>query len=337
MTSSRIRVVDDAPMQVPSGWWAVADAWRLKRRPLGLTLAGRNLVLWRDREGVARAAADRCPHRGVSLALGTVEDGCVACPFHGFRFDAAGDCVAVPCDPELPLPAKGLGLRTYPVREAHELLWVWLGPPEEAAHTAVPWFPVLEPLGQAGFEVTWRAHWERVVENQLDFIHLPFVHRRTIGNGLPGAMTVETDTSDGIRAWAPSQGPTGVHLKWPNIWILDLAPTVKQFLAYVPVSERETRIVVRMYAGSRASWLWRLVRPLAAQANRFILAEDQAVVESHTPAAWSPGDRERLVAQDAPVAAFRAGLRARTRRAGDDPDTTGAPEPGAPPAPAPAR
>jgi len=35
------------------------------------------------------AVADACPHMGASLADGTLEDGVVTCPWHGWRYDAA--------------------------------------------------------------------------------------------------------------------------------------------------------------------------------------------------------------------------------------------------------
>jgi nitrite reductase (NADH) small subunit len=37
-------------------------------------------------EGAYHAINDLCPHMGASLAEGQVEDGVVACPWHGWRF-----------------------------------------------------------------------------------------------------------------------------------------------------------------------------------------------------------------------------------------------------------
>lgn len=36
--------------------------------------------------GAYRAIDDLCPHQGASLGAGCVEDGAVACPWHGWRF-----------------------------------------------------------------------------------------------------------------------------------------------------------------------------------------------------------------------------------------------------------
>lgn len=50
---------------------------------------------------------DECPHVGASLANGWVDDGQVACSFHGWAFDLkTGACLTCP----------GRPVRTYPVR-----------------------------------------------------------------------------------------------------------------------------------------------------------------------------------------------------------------------------
>lgn len=36
--------------------------------------------------GEVYAIDDRCPHQGMSLASGSMEDGVVTCPWHGWRF-----------------------------------------------------------------------------------------------------------------------------------------------------------------------------------------------------------------------------------------------------------
>ena len=42
------------------------------------------------------AAVDRCPHRGAPLSAGTVEHGCLVCPYHGWAFDQHGEVAAIP-------------------------------------------------------------------------------------------------------------------------------------------------------------------------------------------------------------------------------------------------
>jgi nitrite reductase/ring-hydroxylating ferredoxin subunit/uncharacterized membrane protein len=54
-----------------------------------LLLVGQGAQIW--------ALENRCSHRGAPLSDGTVEDGCVTCPWHGSRFDLrTGEVVAGP-------------------------------------------------------------------------------------------------------------------------------------------------------------------------------------------------------------------------------------------------
>ena len=47
---------------------------------------GRDLVLV-NVDGQFYALDNRCPHQGGPLGRGTVEDGSIVCPWHGWRWD----------------------------------------------------------------------------------------------------------------------------------------------------------------------------------------------------------------------------------------------------------
>jgi nitrite reductase/ring-hydroxylating ferredoxin subunit len=49
--------------------------------------AGETMVLLSRVKGRVHAVVDRCPHLGMSLAKGKVEDGTVSCPWHNSKFD----------------------------------------------------------------------------------------------------------------------------------------------------------------------------------------------------------------------------------------------------------
>src|SRR5689334_14850321 len=57
-------------------------------RPCAANADGIDLVLVRDGERV-RAYEARCPHQGMLLSEGEIEDGQLVCPGHGWRFDVA--------------------------------------------------------------------------------------------------------------------------------------------------------------------------------------------------------------------------------------------------------
>ncbi len=60
--------------------------------PILVHANGIPILVLRDR-GVVRALADRCTHRGAPLHEGSVQDGCVTCPWHGSRFRLADGAV----------------------------------------------------------------------------------------------------------------------------------------------------------------------------------------------------------------------------------------------------
>lgn len=44
-------------------------------------------------DGAVHAIENRCPHLGLPLAKGRIDDGQIVCPFHGSRFSiATGEC-----------------------------------------------------------------------------------------------------------------------------------------------------------------------------------------------------------------------------------------------------
>ena len=97
-------------------WSIVALASAIApNRPHPVTLAGERVVLFRDSTGKIAALHDRCPHRGVALSLGKVNEGQLECPFHGWRFNASGANCHVPWNPDA--RRENLGATALPVRE----------------------------------------------------------------------------------------------------------------------------------------------------------------------------------------------------------------------------
>lgn len=84
-------------LSYPTGWYAWLLPGELRNgRAIRVQRFGRYWAVWKDDSGEVRVIADRCPHRGASLAQGQLKDGCLACPFHGFRYNGEGRCVAIP-------------------------------------------------------------------------------------------------------------------------------------------------------------------------------------------------------------------------------------------------
>lgn len=154
-------------------WWPVALSRELQRQPLGCTLQGVPLVIFRDAEGVPAVLPDRCPHRFAPLSAGRVRDGQIECPYHGWRLDAQGRCAHLPgqqqqrCSQALLQPLHSC--------EAQGLVWVSLAPERPTIAPVAP-AEQRQPLDTFWIQSQVRCSLQDAAENFLDGFHTHFVH-----------------------------------------------------------------------------------------------------------------------------------------------------------------
>lgn len=161
-------------------WYVVAESADVAPGPLPVRLLGEDLVLWRSPRGEVVAAPDRCPHREAPLSLGSVEGGCLVCPYHGWTFGHGGRCVAVPsAAPGVPVPPKA-HLHAAATAERYGLVWVSLGTPRSTVpRIAQEDDPAFRRIN-SGVD-TWTVSVTRMTDNFLDIAHFPYVHTGTFG------------------------------------------------------------------------------------------------------------------------------------------------------------
>lgn len=197
---SRSPLLSSTPLR--SHWHAVAESDDVSPGPLGVTLLGENLVVWRGLDGSLVAAPDRCPHREAPLSAGTVEDGCLACMYHGWTFGTEGRCVDVPSAHEgVPVPPRA-NLSTVAVAERYGLVWLCPGEPvAPIPEMAVDSDPSFRRIN-TGVAV-WRVSAPRMVDNFLDIAHFPYVHSGTFGGEQePRVSSIDlVDLDDGYHGY----------------------------------------------------------------------------------------------------------------------------------------
>jgi len=271
---------------------------------------GQTLVFWRS-NGKVVCMPDRCPHRGAALSLGRVNKrgDALACPFHGIEFSAAGRCVHIPVEDDARIPDE-FRIPSLPVVEADGYIWIWRGPVAEAEmRTPAAVHP--DTVGMRYGESTgiWNAHYTRCLENVLDFSHLPFVHRTTIGMFRKNTVT-QIDMEDvpgGFRAHLLKAGKRQQSLEflYPNRWLLMLTRGMMLGLVFAPIDDDRTAVYGRTYYSRHMPGLGRLADAYTRLSQYLVFREDWPIVASQTPGNIRDAVDERLLPSDAPVIAYR--------------------------------
>ncbi len=211
-----------APAPFPIDRWYVAGfSWELQDKPLARTLLNRHMVLFRTEDGQVAALEDRCCHRELPLACGTVEAGGLRCGYHGLLFNGAGSCIEIPGQDRIPSKAR---VPSFPLREQDQILWVWIGAePGSEPTQGPPSYPVHgHPHYKFGGGVYhYDAPYQLIHDNLLDLSHLGYVHLKTIGGNASIHMNAElkvTQDGDSVRVvrYMPDSDPPPTYLAaWP--------------------------------------------------------------------------------------------------------------------------
>lgn len=311
---------------IQNQWYAVLSSKQVKKnRLIGVTRLSQKLVFWRDDAGEVFCIFDKCCHRGASLSAGKLAENHVECPFHGFLYDGSGKVVRIPANGKGAKVADNYRVNAYPAKDAYGLIWVWFG----EYRADLPEIPFFEEL-KTGFtygEISenWNVHYTRAVENQLDVVHLPFVHKTTIGRGnrtlVNGPVVkwndqcmtfyVKNEYDSGQKPQKPGEIADyeklfHLQLQMPNIWQNIISDKLRVFAAFAPVDEENTRIYLRFYQSfMRVPVLRTLVNALSALTNTVILHQDRRVVLTQLPKKTEFSMKENLVQGDLPILEFR--------------------------------
>jgi len=146
-------------------------------RPIApVRLLGEDLVLFRDEAGKLGLIGRHCPHRGVDLCYGRLEDGGLRCPFHGWLYDRTGQCLEQPAEPEGSRLHENIRAVNYPVTERNGIVFAYMGPGEPPALPALDCFTAPDSHVFA-FKGLWDCNWLQALEIGIDPAHASFLHR----------------------------------------------------------------------------------------------------------------------------------------------------------------
>lgn len=291
------------PPRVTRGWYIVAWSHELKAAPLRRQLWGRPIVVFRGEGGAIGAAEDRCPHRSIPLSDGKVVDGCLQCPYHGWRFAPDGACTHVPGLASEPDKAARR-MFSLPAVEQQGCIWVWADrehPPEGEPFA----FTQADRPGYLTVRRRVRAPatLHQVAENALDVPHTAFLHGglfRTDGERSPIECVVQRHAThveceyigearpEGLvgRLLSPSGGEVThfdrFHL--PSVVEVEYRIGEENHIvvqaAMTPLDDYDTELYAVVAVRTRIpSWILRpLVQPIAL----WIFGQDRVVLQRQT-------------------------------------------------------
>jgi phenylpropionate dioxygenase-like ring-hydroxylating dioxygenase large terminal subunit len=255
-------------------WQPVLKSAQVRRKPVGVRVAGEPIAVFRTASGRLAAVADACPHRRLKLSAGAVVGEKLRCQYHGWTFDACGRGES-PGSPKLHACTT-----SYDVRDEHGLIWV----KSRGSATAFPDVTAPGFLHICTLQHVIPAPLELALDNFTEIEHSGTVHD-TFGYDLDRMHEVKvrfeaTDTSVRVVNAGPTKRINRVfswllgirdgdlfHDDWttyfsPVYTIYDhwwTSPDGSReamarwrlFLFFVPIDEKQTLLTTVAYAKSR--------------------------------------------------------------------------------------
>jgi 5,5'-dehydrodivanillate O-demethylase len=158
-------------------WHPIATCQEIAANPVkSVRILGEALTLFRDRQGRFGLVGQRCAHRRVDLKCGIPEKDGLRCPYHGWLYDASGQCIEQPAEGASHFKDT-IKLPSYPVQELGGLIWTYMGP--QPAPLLPRWDLFVEEnvFRQIGTTVV-PCNWLQCQENAADTVHTEFAHGR---------------------------------------------------------------------------------------------------------------------------------------------------------------
>lgn len=311
---------------ITNQWYAILPSKAVKTNQIvGVKRLNLELALFRNANGQIGCVVDQCTHRGAALSLGKVKGDCLQCPFHGLEFDPSGRCTFIPANGKSSTQdLSRYKVKSYAVREGNDIIFFWYGDPDKITDQ-LPFFNTDVDDSYVYSEILdqWHSHYSRSIENQLDVVHLPFVHHNTIGRGnktlvngpkvefLPGGLVTSANNEVDVgqkpkKAAECIIKPTYLKFLFPNLWMNHISDKIKVIIYFAPVDDENTVLYIRFYnrvTGFKP--LNRLIAFFGKFGNRIIERQDKRVVITQRPKASAYKSQENLLSGDGPIIQYR--------------------------------
>ena len=257
-------------------WYVVASINEVKTQPLAVTIWNQPIVIYRDNTGKINALEDRSPHRQVKLSHGQVKGDLLECAYHGWRFNASGECAEVDYladNQKLP----SCKIRSFPVKEQDGFIWLFPGDETKAEQVSLLGLPEWEHINYIATVsvINCQAHYSFLIENLMDMYH-GHLHQDWQAWAEPVLQDLDED-ADRVDAhyqaqsyykidkiWSISQlffpalrrlhpEPLDVSYVYPH-WVSTLGKDFKIYCLVCPISATATKAYLIHFTSLNAFW-----------------------------------------------------------------------------------
>jgi 5,5'-dehydrodivanillate O-demethylase len=227
-------------------WHPIAASSQLAEHgTMPIRLLGENFVLYRDRSGSLGLLEPHCAHRQAGLLFGIPADNGLRCSYHGWLYDASGQCIEQPyetfVDPNNTYKDR-IRLQAHPVEEMGGLIWTYLGPNPR------PLIPRWEGMvrGDVKREIGMAVlpcNWLQSLENSGDTSHVVYAHRAFSGyvfEKLGRPDLARHAYSSGMDGFQPRRPPVRSPYGWGSHMFPYTGAIADQYQIRVPVDDTHT-------------------------------------------------------------------------------------------------
>jgi phthalate 4,5-dioxygenase oxygenase subunit len=154
----------------------IAELQIVDGQPVRLKFLGEELIAFRGTDGKVGVIGNSCPHRGASMFFARNEECGLRCVYHGWKFDADGNCTDMPSEPPESRFIDKVKATAYKTIERSGLIWVYMG-----KRTEPPELPSLIANMQPEGEYTISGYYSECnrmqsLEGDYATIHVSFLH-----------------------------------------------------------------------------------------------------------------------------------------------------------------
>ncbi len=283
-------------MKFEDFWYVVALSEQLKPKTVvARQVLNEWLVIFRGADGQPVALQDRCLHRNSRLSEGSLQQGCLHCPYHGWVYDARGEVISVPAEGATFKADPNRKIQPYPTCEQDGYVYVRLcrDPEDEIVPFAMPYY---RHPGWQTIRVINRFHNSvtNCAENFIDIPHTVSVHPGVFRTQRQQALTMHIrrqngsvrveyhQETDNLGWYHRFLNPTGTEIEhadnfyMPNITCVEYKIGTARHLLITSQSVPETDTSTLVYTDvtfNYGIWTW-IARPFVRWTAQHIINQD---------------------------------------------------------------